>query len=109
MRFTSPGARVGHAWEKVRVMKGLPRRAPHLLSSDRWRRKGQEGKIERFVVDLVRVTATGRLGYSVAEVGSRGRENTIDVSPGTRVKTSFWMQCGVWEHESQKVSTRGET
>ncbi len=64
MRFASPGARVGHPWEKVRAMKGLSRRAPHfILSSDRWRRKGQDGRMERSVVGLVRgVMAMGGWG-----------------------------------------------
>lgn len=39
----------------------------------------------------------GRLGFSVADVGSGGRDNTVDVSPGTRRTTSFWMLCGFWE------------
>ena len=44
----------------------------------------------------------GRFGFSVADVGRGGRESTVDVSPGTRRTTSFWMLCGFWEHESVK-------
>lgn len=39
----------------------------------------------------------GTLGFSVAEVGSGGRERTVDVSPGTRRTTSFWMLFGFWK------------
>ena len=46
--------------------------------------------------------AIGTLGFSVAEVGRGGRESTVEVSPGTRRTTSFWMLCGLWEHESVK-------
>ncbi len=52
--------------------------------------------------------AMGRLGFLVAEVGSGGRESTVDVSPGTRRTTSFWMECVFWEDESQKVKARGK-
>ncbi len=38
----------------------------------------------------------GRFGFSVADVGRGGRESTVDVSPGTRRTTSFWMVCGFW-------------
>jgi hypothetical protein len=53
--------------------------------------------------------AMGRLGFSVAEVGRGGRERTVDVSPGTRRTTSFWMLRGFWKHESVKnMNARGE-
>ncbi len=42
----------------------------------------------------------GRSGFLVAEVGSGGSESTVDVSPGTRRTTNFWMLCVFWEHES---------
>jgi len=35
--------------------------------------------------------AMGTLAFSVVEVGRGGRERTVDVSPGTRRTTSFWM------------------
>jgi len=44
----------------------------------------------------------GRFGFSVADVGRGGRESTVDVSPGTRRTTSFWMVCGFWEHEERQ-------
>jgi len=50
----------------------------------------------------------GMLGFLVAEAGSRGRESTADVSPKSRRTISFWMECGFWEDESQKVRARGE-
>jgi hypothetical protein len=46
--------------------------------------------------------AMGMFGFSVAEVGSGGRESTVDVSPGTRRTTSFSMLFGFWEHEGVK-------
>jgi hypothetical protein len=50
----------------------------------------------------------GRLGFSVAEVGRGGRESTVDVSPGTRRTTSFWMLSGFWEYKGTKdVSASG--
>ena len=53
-------------------------------------------------------TAMGMLGFSVAEAGIKETERTVDVSPGTRRPISFWMECGFWEDESQKVRARGE-
>ncbi len=32
----------------------------------------------------------------------------MDVSPESRRTISFWMECGFWEDESQKVRARGE-
>ncbi len=85
MQFTSPGARVGHAWEKSRGKDGAV-----------------DGGLGR------RGMAMGRLGLSVAEAGSRGRERTVDVSPGARRTACLWTVCGFWEDESQKVRARGE-
>ena len=39
-------------------------------------------------------TSMGTLEFSVEEVGRGGRESTVDVRPGTRRTTSFWMDCG---------------
>ncbi len=50
----------------------------------------------------------GMLGFSVAEAGIKETERTVDVSPGTKRPISFWMECGFWEDESQKVRARGE-
>jgi hypothetical protein len=49
--------------------------------------------------------AMGRLGFSVAEVGRGGRERTVDVSPGTRRTTSFWMLWGFWKEVGMKGSS----
>jgi hypothetical protein len=51
----------------------------------------------------------GTLRFSMAEVGRGGRESTVDVIPGTRRTTSFWMLCGFWEHELvMNVDANGE-
>jgi hypothetical protein len=38
--------------------------------------------------------AMGTLAFSVEEVGRGGRERVVNVRPGTRRTTSFWMDCG---------------
>jgi len=52
---------------------------------------GSEGGIEM-----------GTLEFSVAAVEVGGRESTVDVRPGIRRTTNFWMLCGFWgTHKSE--------
>jgi hypothetical protein len=95
MRVASPGARVGQAWENVRAMKGTP---PYNAAASSDGGSTEEGRSGRS--DTVggggsdgRGMGMGRLGFFVAEVGRGGSERTVDVKPGTRRTTSFWMLC----------------
>ena len=111
IRFASPGARVGHACEKVRAMKGIP---PYNAAASSERGSTEEGRSgnrdgEDVTVSGGRGMAMGRLGFSVAEVGRGGRESTVDVSPGTRRTTSFWMFCGFCETVRVKGGERWVT
>jgi hypothetical protein len=102
MRFVSPGARVGHAWEKVRAMKGIPPKSA-AASSERGSTEGGRSGGEDGVGgggSAGSGMAMGRLEFSVAEVGRGGRESTVEVSPGTSRTTSFWMLCEFWGDES---------
>jgi hypothetical protein len=85
MRVASPGARVGQAWENVRVMNGTPpyiAAASSELGSTLERRSGGSD-----------TAGDGGLGFFVAEVGRGGSERTVEVKPGTRRTTSFCMLC----------------
>jgi len=70
MRLWSPGARVGHAWLKVDVMKGIV------------------GSVVE--VDLGGYgIESGKLGFDVADVGKGGRERSDGVRPGISRVTTF--------------------
>jgi hypothetical protein len=95
IQFTSSGACVGHACEKVHMMKGIPLYSAAASSehgSMEEGRSGSEGR-EDVTGSGGRGMAIGRLGFSIVEVGRGVRESTVDVSPGMRT-TSFWMFCG---------------
>jgi hypothetical protein len=96
MRFTPPGARVGHAWEKVRVMKGMPPYSGAVFSERGSMEEGRPRGGDEAVGGGLggKGTAMGMLGFLVAEVGRRGRESTADVSPKPRRTISFCMECG---------------
>lgn len=91
MRFASPGARVGHAWEKVCVMKGMPPYSDAASSERGSTEEGRSGGEDGVGWGEVggRGMGMGRFGFSVADVGRGGRERTVCVSPGTRRTTIF--------------------
>lgn len=76
MRVWSPGARVGHAWLNVFLMKGKPEDESSAGPA------GGSG------------TARGKLGFAVAEVGRGGSEMMSGVMPGNRIATTFCTDLG---------------
>jgi hypothetical protein len=96
IQFTSLGACVGHACEKVHTMKGIPSYSATASSECGLVEEGRSGSKGREDVTGSggREMVIGRLGFSVAEVGRGVRESTMDVSPEIRRTTSFWMFCG---------------
>jgi hypothetical protein len=93
MRVASPGARVGQAWENVRVMNGTPpynAAASSELGSTLEGRSGGSDTAGGGGSDG-RGMGMGRLGFFVAGVGRGGSERTVEVKPGARMTTSFCM------------------
>ena len=91
MRYASPGARVGNAWEKVRVMNGMPLESAAASSNcgsmDAGKSGGEDGLGGGGSGG--RGMEMGTLRFSMADVGMGGWESMADAIPGTRRTTSF--------------------